>query len=183
MNYALKRWLGAFAILTLAGVFASGRAWAQGPAGNGAAEAAGASSSHSYNPTKWFGKKDKAAANVAPDELDKKLEAKLREAQVLAPDVLLKDVCRNFVERGECVAALRSSHSLGINFDCLKASMSGIRTDAAASSCRMPPDDKPLNLSKAIRLLKPDGDAKSAARDAENAAREDMKNAGSGNPQ
>lgn len=180
MNHASKRWLGAFAILILASFLASGRALAQGPAGNGAAEAAGGgSSSHSYNPTKWFGKKDQAVANLSVDELDKKLEPRLREAQVLAPNALLKDVCHNFVERVDCVAALRASHSLGVTFECVKASMTGVRTDVAASSCRMPPDDKPLNLTKTIRLLKPDADAKSAAKDAESAAREDVKHAAS----
>jgi len=180
MNHASKRWLGAVATLTLATFIASGRALAQGPAGNGAADAAGgSSSSRSYNPTKWFGKKDKAAVTLSADELDKKLEPKLREAQVLAPSSSLKGACNNFIERVDCVAALRASHNLGINFDCVKASMTGVRTDVAASSCRMPPDDKPLNLTKTIRLLKPDADAKSAAKDAENTAREDVKNAAS----
>ena len=57
----------------------AGRATAQGPAGNGAAEAAGGGSgSHSYSPTKWFGKKDSksaAAGNISVEELDKKLKA------------------------------------------------------------------------------------------------------------
>jgi hypothetical protein len=37
------------------------------------------------------------------DELDKKLEPKLREAQVLAPNAFLKDACHNFIERVACV--------------------------------------------------------------------------------
>ena len=175
----MKSFLSGVAILVLSGFAAACPAAAQGPAGNGAAEAAGnGSSSHSYNPTKWFGKKDhKAALNMPVDELDQKLEPRLRAAQVLAPDASLKDVCNNFVERVDCIAALRAAHNLGLNFKCVKASMTGVRTDADASSCRMPTDDKPLNLTKSIRLLKSDVDAKGAAKEAETAAREDVKNA------
>ena len=174
----MKTFLGAVAILVITAFAAASPVVAQGPAGNGAAEAAGnGSSSRSYNPTKWFAKKDKAGASMPIDELDQRLEAKLRAAQVLAPDVSLKDVCNNFVERVDCIAALRATHSLSLNFKCVKASMTGVRTDADASSCRMPADDKPLNLSKTIHLLKSDADAKSAAKEAETAAREDVKNA------
>ena len=175
----MKSFLSGVAILLLLGFAAACPAAAQGPAGNGAAEAAGnGSSSHSYNPTKWFGKKDnKAAANMPVDELDQKLEPRLRAAQVLAPDGSLKDVCKNFVERVDCIAALRATHNLGLNFNCVKASMTGVRTDSDASSCRMPVDDKPLNLTKTIRLLRSDADSKGAAKEAETAAREDVKNA------
>jgi hypothetical protein len=174
----VKTLLSGVAILVLTAFAAAPPAAAQGPAGNGAAEAAGnGSSSRSYNPTKWFGKKDKSAASMPIDELDQKLEPKLRAAQVLAQDTSLKDVCNNFVERVDCIAALRATHSLGLNFKCVKASMTGVRTDADASSCRMPTENKPLSLMKTIRLLKSDADAKSVAKEAETAAREDVKNA------
>lgn len=156
-------------------------AFAQGPAGAGAAEAAGGgSSSHAYNPAKWFGKKDaKAGSNVAPEELDKKLEPKLRAAQVLNADTSLKDACRNFLERVDCVAALYASHKLGLNLECLRSNMTGVRTDVEAKSCRMADGDKPLNLMKTIRLLKPEADAKNAAKEAEAAAKQDLKDAAS----
>jgi len=149
---------------------------AQGPAGAGAAEAAGGGSgAHSLSPTKWFGKKEAKAAS--PDELDQKLEPKLRAAEVLAAHASLNEVCRNFVQRVDCVAALYASHNLGIDLECIRSNMSGVRTDVAAASCRFPDTDKPLNLLKTIRLLKPDADAKSAAREAESAARQAVKEA------
>jgi len=172
--------LGGFAILSMAMLLIAGRAAAQGPAGAGAAEAAAASSGpHSYNPTKWFGKKDtKSVADSVPvEELDQKLEPKLRAAQVVAPNATLKNACQNFIERVDCVAALRASHNLGLNFVCVKASMTGVRTDVDASSCRMPSDDKPLNLMKTIRFLKSSADAKNGAKEAEVAAREDIRDA------
>ena len=181
MKILTSTWLSGVAVLSVAMLFATDRAAAQGPAGVGAAEAAAASSgSHSYNPTKWFGRKDAKAGSadsVPLEQLDQKLEPKLRAAQVLGATASLKNVCQNFIERVDCVAALRASHNLGLNFVCVKASMTGIRTDVDASSCRMPSDDKPLNLMKAIRFLKSDADAKNTAKEAESAAREDVKEA------
>jgi len=173
------RWMSGVAFLAAAALFFTGRAAAQGPAGAGAAEAAAASASpRAYNPTKWFAKKEArtgAAGSVSVAELDQKLEPKLRAAEVLAPGAPLKNVCQNFIERVDCVAALRASHSLGLDFVCVKASMTGVRTDNEAGSCRMPSDDKPQNLMKTIRFLKSDADAKNAAKQAETAAREDLR--------
>ena len=113
------------------------------------------------------------------EELDSKLEPRLRRAEVSAANAALKDACRNFIERVDCVAALRASHNLGINIDCMRSNMTGVRTDVDTSACRMPSGDKPLSLAKTIRLLKSDVDAKQAAKDAETAAREDMADAAS----
>lgn len=164
--------------MSVAFLLTGGRVLAQGPAGAGAAEAAGGgSSSRSYNPAKWFGKKDSKTAFVTGEELDKRLEPKLRAAEVLPADTSLPRACRNFVERVDCVAALYASHNLGINLECVRSSMSGVRTDVEAVSCRTPDTDKPLNLMKTIRLLKPDADAKTAAKEAEGAAKQALKEA------
>ena len=171
-----------FAVLALALLLLPLRAAGQGPAGAGAAEAAGGgSSSHSYNPTKWLGKKDakRDATDISREELDKKLEPKLRAAGLLPAQASLKETCRNFTERVDCIAALYASHHLGIELECMRANISGVRTEAAAASCKFPDTDKPLNLLKTIRLLKPDADAKSAAKEAETAARQAVKEAAS----
>jgi len=167
------------ALLTLATLLVSLPAAAQGPAGAGAAEAAGSGSgAHSLNPTKWFGKDARASSpDGSREELDQKLEPKLRAAEVLAAHASLSEVCRNFVQRVDCVAALYASHNLGIDLECIRSNMSGVRTDVAAASCRVPDTDKPLSLLKTIRLLKPDADAKRAAREAETAARQAVKEA------
>jgi hypothetical protein len=179
----MKRFLTGVAVLILATFFASGRTAAQGPAGAGAAEAAGGgSNSRSYNPTKWFGKKDTKStgeSRISVEDLDKKLEPRLRAAQVLGASAALKEVCLNFVERIDCVAALHASHNLGLNFECVKSNLTGVRTGVDTNLCRMPAEDKPLSLMKTIRLLKSDVDAKIAAKDAETAAREDVKDAAS----
>ncbi|HSC46245.1 MAG TPA: hypothetical protein VLC94_10450 [Candidatus Acidoferrum sp.] len=177
----MKTFFGSVAILILATCFTTTRAQAQGPTGAGAAVAAGGGSSNarSYNPVKWFGKKDAKSPESAlsQDELDKRLEPKLRSAQILAPAASLKDVCANFIERFDCLAALHATRSLGLNFACVASNVSGVRVGTDTSGCRMPEGDKPLSLLKTIRLLKPDADAKSAAKAAETTAREDIQDA------
>jgi hypothetical protein len=176
----MKKLLGGLAVLALASIGAASAA-AQGPAGAGADVAAGGGSSgHSHNPIKWFGKKDGKSASESPagtEELDKKLEARLRAAQVLPADGNLKDVCENFVARVDCLAALHASKGLGLRFDCLKSNLTGVRIGTDPSSCRIPDNDKPLGLAKAIHLLKPDADAKGAAKEAEGMARQELKEA------
>jgi hypothetical protein len=162
--------------------FAAAQAAAQGPAGAGAAAAAGGgSSSHSYNPLKWIGKKDAKPGGDSPlvnEELDKKLETKLRAMQVLGPDSTLKQVCVNFLQRVDCLAALHASHNVGLNFECVKSNVTGVRVGTDTSSCRMPAGDKPLTLAKTIKLLKSDADAKGAAKDAETVAKQELAEAG-----
>src|SRR5258708_8152823 len=74
--------------------FVAAQAAAQGPAGAGAATAAGGgSSTHSYNPLKWIGKKNAKATGDSPAvnaEMDKKLETKLRGEQGVDKDATLK---------------------------------------------------------------------------------------------
>ncbi len=171
-----------FAATVLVLSFASIRAAAQGPAGAGAGAAAGGgTSSRSYNPMKWIGKKDAKSTGDAPfanDEMEKRLEAKLRAKQVLSETATLKESCVNFVQRVDCLAALHASHNVGLNFECLKSNVTGVRVGTDTSSCRMPAGDKPLSLAKTIKLLKPDANAKGAAKDAETVAKQELAEAG-----
>lgn len=174
-----------FAGIVLILWFSPAKISAQGPAGVGASVAAGggSSSSHSLNPLKLFGKKEAkpaadANAPTANDELDRRLETKLRAQQVLAQDAALKDACVKFLQRVDCLAALHASHNLGLKFECVKSNVTGVRVDGDTSACRMPDGDKPLSLAKTIKLLKPDANAKAAAKDAESVAKQELKEAG-----
>lgn len=182
----MKSVLTALAVLILATCFVGSQsvmAQGPGPAGAGAAEAAGggSSSSHSYNPMKLFAKKDSKPATpaVSVEDLDKKLEPKLRASQLIGADATLKQVCVNFIERVDCLAALHASHSLNLDFECVKSNFTGVRVGTDTSACRMPSGDKPLSLAKTIHLLKADADAKNAAKDADAAARADLQDAAS----
>lgn len=160
----------------------SGLAAAQGPAGAGAGAATASeqksakSGSRSYNPIKWI-KKDKKSPSTADANADqlRKLTARLQAQGVVAENAEVKGLCNDFQELENCLAALHASHSLGLNFSCVKANLTGVRTGVDTNACRMPDTDKPLSLSKTIQLLKPDADAKSATKDAETSAKEDLK--------
>jgi hypothetical protein len=178
----MKRTSKLFAAAVLVLSLASVEAMAQGPAGAGAATAAGGgSSSRSLNPMKWIGKKDAKPTGEAPfasDELEKRLETKLRAMQVLSATATLKESCVNFVQRVDCLAALHASHNVGLNFECVKSNVTGVRVGTDTSSCRMPSGDKPLSLMKTIKLLKSEADAKGATKDAETVAKLDLAEAG-----
>jgi len=158
------------------------QAVAQGPAGAGAGAAAGGgTSSRSYDPIKWIGKKDAKPTGDAPfanDKVEQRLETKLRAMQVLSETATLKESCVNFVLRVDCLAALHASHNVGLNFECVKSNVTGVRVATDSSSCRMPAGDKPLSLAQTIKLLKSDANAKGAAKDAETVAKQELAEAG-----
>ncbi len=167
-------------ILSLSLTMGAGRAAAQGPAGAGASTAAKDTSSHSghsLNPIKWV-KKDSKKSNEPRDEIEKKLTPKFQGQGLLAANANVTATCALFVALDECVASLHASKNLGIDFNCLRADVTGVHTNVDLSGCKGPIGDKAQSLTKSIRLLKPDADAKGAAKDAERQAKDDLKEAG-----
>src|SRR6266478_3091892 len=165
------------------------RAGAQGPAGTGASTAAKGSSnssgshgSHSLNPIKWV-KKDKDSKN-SPDangtrsDVEKKLTPKLQTQGVLPASSNLTEACAAFVALNECLATLHASHNLGLDFNCLRASVTGVHASADMSGCKVADGEKALSLNKAIHALNPNADAKGATKNAEQQAKDDLKNLG-----
>src|ERR1700675_3749698 len=155
------------------------RASAQGPQGAGAGSASASSSGggHSLNPIKWVKKEPKSASDQldSKDEQDKKLTANLHAQGVLAANTDAKSACENFRALDECVAALHASKNVGVDFNCLKSNLTGVQTSADMSSCKGSAGDKSMSLSKAIHAMKPDADAKAAAKTAEKQAKDDLK--------
>ena len=151
------------------------RAAAQGPAGVGASAAA-KDSSHSLNPIKWV-KKDSKNSTNAPSRSDaeKKLTPNLQAQGVLAANATATEACGPFTALDECLATLHASHNLGVDFNCLRADVTGVHTSADMSGCKVADGEKAQGLSKAIRQLKPDANAKQATKDAEQQAKEDLK--------
>ena len=183
-----KNWLQvSLATLGLAGIlaFGAGRAAAQGPAGAGAGAAAqdnsSHSSSHSLNPIKWVKKdsKNSVDSNGSRAEVEKKLTPKLQAAGVLPADANVTDSCSAFTALNECLATLHASHNLGIDFVCLRASVSGVHSNADVSGCKVADGEKALPLNKAIHALSPSADAKGATKNAEQQAKDDLNNLGS----
>jgi hypothetical protein len=165
------------------------RAGAQGPAGAGASTAAkgssnssGSKSSHSLNPIKWV-KKDKDSknsvdSNGSRSDTEKKLTPKLQAQGVLPANSNATDSCAAFVALNECLAALHASHNLGLDFNCLRASVTGVHASADMSGCKVADGEKALTMNKAIHVLNPNADAKGATKNAEQQAKDDLKNLG-----
>jgi hypothetical protein len=155
------------------------RTAAQGPAGTGASAAA-QESSHSLNPMNWVKKdpKNSTDASGTRSEAEKKLTSSLQAQGVLAANVTATDACASFVSLDGCLAALHASHNLGIDFNCLRANVTGVLTSADMSGCKVADGDKAQSLNKAIHQLKPDANAKQATKDAEQQAKDDLKGIG-----
>jgi hypothetical protein len=154
------------------------RAAAQGPAGAGASAATG--SSVPLNPIKWVKKDPKNSSDAATtrSDMEKKLTPSLQTQGVLAANATATDACAPFSALDGCLAALHASHNLGVDFNCLRAGVTGVHTNADLSGCKAPEGEKAESLSKAIHQLKPDANAKQATKDAEQQAKDDLKGIG-----
>ena len=132
----------------------------------------------SYNPLKWIKKGPSPTASeqlAANKEEEKKLSLQMQA--VLPSRTSLKDACAGFKNLNDCIAALHVSHNLSIKFNCLKWDVTGGKPAGDIKSCAAPSNDKGMDLSKAIRVLKPDANFRTEARNAEKRAREDIKDA------
>ena len=164
----------------------AGRAGAQGPAGAGASTAAqgnsSSHSSHSFNPIKWI-KKDKGSKN-SPDsngsrsDVEKRLTPKLQAQGILPAKSNATDACAPFTALNECLVALHASHNLGLEFNCLRANVTGVHTNVDLSSCKGSIGDKAQSLNKAIHEMNPSADAKGATKSAEQQAKDDLRDLG-----
>lgn len=132
----------------------------------------------SYNPIKWIKKGPSPTASeqlAANKEEEKKLSLQMQAA--LPPRTSLKEACAGFKTLNDCVAALHASHNLNIKFNCLKWDVTGGKPAGDVKSCEAPWRDKAMELSKAIRVQKPDANSRTEAKNAEKRAREDIKDA------
>ncbi len=118
------------------------RAAAQGPAGAGASAAA--QDSHFVNPIKWI-KKDSNNSTSAPgsrSDAEKKLTTSLQAQGVLAANATATEACSPFTVLEGCLAALHASHNLGVDFNCLRAEVTGVHTSADMSGCKTADGEK-----------------------------------------
>jgi hypothetical protein len=133
-----------------------------------------------YNPLKLFKRPKSANDQLASDgHLEDKLSKQLRIQGILGPDRELQDVCSDFRDLPTCVAALRLSVSLPVEFTCLKWNVTGVKPKSAADSCAGPAGGKAMPLDRALDLLKPSLDFRTETRNALKKARDDIKDASS----
>jgi hypothetical protein len=88
------------------------------------------------------------------------------------------DACAPFTALNECLAALHASYNLALEFICLRANVTGVHTNADLSGCKGAIADQAQSLKKAIHELSPSADAKGAAKNAEQQAKDDLKDLG-----
>jgi hypothetical protein len=112
------------------------------------------------------------------NEAEKKLTPSLQAQGLLAANVTAGDACASFTALGGCLAALHASHNLGVDFNCLRADVTGVHTSADVSGCKVADGEKAQGLNKAIHQLKPDANAKQATKEAEQQAKNDLKGIG-----
>ena len=132
-----------------------------------------------YNPLKLIKRSPQSANDqlAADGDLQKKLTTQLQAQGFLAADQDLQDVCSDFRKLSECVAVLRLSHTLPVDFSCLKWDVTGVKPKPVADSCAGPSGGKAMSLARSIDLLKPDSDSRTEAKEALRRSRQDIKDA------
>jgi hypothetical protein len=128
----------------------------------------------SYNPMKWIKRPTASQQLAANSKAEKDLTMQLQA--LLPAHTTLKDACTAFKTLEDCISSLHASSALQLKFNCLKWDMTAVRPNGDVKSCAAPP--RAMSLAQAIRGLKEDVNAKGEARNAENSAREEIKNAG-----
>lgn len=134
-----------------------------------------------YNPLKLI-KRDPQSANdqlAADGHLEDNLSKQLRLQGILAADRELQDVCSDFKHLVDCIAVLRLTQSLKVEFTCLKWNVTGVKPKPVADSCAGPAGGKAMPLDRALDLLKPHLDVRTEARNALKKAHDDIKDASS----
>ena len=113
------------------------------------------------------------------EELEQKLTDQLRAQGVLDKSANLQDKCSSFNSLQTCVAVVRASKSLAVEFACLKWDVTGVKPEDVSEACAGPSDRKAMSFTDSISLLKPNVDAKDEAAKALKAAHDDIKDASS----
>jgi len=133
-----------------------------------------------YNPLKLINRGPKSANDqlASNGDLEARLTHQLQVQGILPQGKDLQDVCSAFKYLDECVASLRVSRTLQIDFTCLKWDVTGVKPKPVADSCAGPSGGKAMSFHRAIDLLKPDSNARAEASNALRRANEDIKDAG-----
>lgn len=133
-----------------------------------------------YNPIKLFKHFKSANDQLASNgQLEDKLSKQLRIQGILGEDKELQAVCSDFKDLPNCIAALRLSVSVPVEFTCLKWNVTGVRPKVAGDACAGPTGGRAMPLDRALDLLKPKLDARTEAREALKKAHDDIKDASS----
>lgn len=132
------------------------------------------------NPAKLMKHYKSANDQLASDgHLEDKLSKQLRIQGLLAENEELQAICSDFRDLPNCIAVLRLSHSIPIEFSCLKWNVTGVKPKSVADSCAGPAGGKAMPLDRALDLIKPKLDVKTESSNALKKAHDDIKDASS----
>ncbi|MBS1842545.1 MAG: hypothetical protein JSS69_18675 [Acidobacteria bacterium] len=134
-----------------------------------------------YNPIKLV-KRDGKSANdqlAENEELEQRLTGQLQAHGVLEKDANLQDKCSSFKSLQTCIAIIRASKSLNLEFLCLKWDVTGVKPERVSDACAGPSNGKAMSFRDSISLLKPEASAKDEAEKALKSAHDDIKDASS----
>ncbi|PYT57733.1 MAG: hypothetical protein DMG35_19760 [Acidobacteria bacterium] len=131
-----------------------------------------------YNPMKLVKRYKSANDELASDgHLEDRLTKQLRLQGLLGENKELQVVCSDFRDLPNCIAVLRLTHSLQLEFTCLKWNVTGVKPKSVADSCAGPAGGKAMPLNRALDLLKPDVDSTKEASNALKKAHDDIRDA------
>src|SRR5215470_7485155 len=88
-----------------------------------------------YNPMKLIHRKPASDQLADNEELEQKLTDQLRTQGVLDKNANLQDKCSTFKSLQTCVAVVRASKSLKIEFACLKWDVTGVKPEEVSDAC------------------------------------------------
>ena len=114
---------------------------------------------------------------AAHSDEERHLTAQLQSHQLLPSHTELKDYCSQFKTLDDCIATIHASHNVGVKFECLKWNMTTEKPEGAEKVCTEPDTGRPMTLERAIRVLKPDADAREEAKNALRQARANISDA------
>ncbi|HEX8837342.1 MAG TPA: hypothetical protein VF748_10435 [Candidatus Acidoferrum sp.] len=133
-----------------------------------------------YNPIKLFKHFKSANDQLASNgQLEDNLSKQLRIQGILGEDKELQAVCSDFKDLPNCIAVLRLSVSVPVEFTCLKWNVTGVKPKTDSDACAGPSGARAMPLDRALDLLKPKLDARTEAREALKKAHDDIKDASS----
>lgn len=133
-----------------------------------------------YNPIKLFKHFKSANDQLASNgHLEDNLSKQLRIQGILGEDKELQAVCSDFKDLPNCIAVLRLSVSVPVEFTCLKWNVTGVKPKTDSDACAGPTGARAMPLDRALDLLKPKLDARTEAREALKKAHDDIKDASS----
>ncbi len=131
-----------------------------------------------YNPMKLVKRYKSANDELASDgHLEDRLTKQLRLQGLLPENKELQMVCSDFRDLPNCIAVLRLTHSLQLEFTCLKWNVTGVKPKSVADSCAGPAGGKAMPLNRALDLLKPDIDSAKEASNALKKTHNDIRDA------